>query len=352
MKGQSKLAACVLFCALCLVSHVSASAPSVSARAAILIDAETGTVMYGKNENERLPMASTTKIMTALVVLENACLSDCVIIPQEAVGVEGSSVCIECGETLTVEELLYAMMLESANDAAAALAIHVGGSIDGFAEMMNERAKSIGLCDTSFANPHGLDDAEHYTSAHDLAAIAAEAMKNEDFSRIVSTYRQRIPYGESGYRYLMNHNKLLKLYDGALGVKTGFTKKSGRCLVSAAKRDEMTLIAVTLCAPDDWSDHTRLLDYGFENYEIRELAAPHELVYELDVIGKHISTLEVSNTSGASVCVRKAASELETHVYLPRMLWGKVEQGAMLGRVEYLLDGKLVASLPLIADDE
>lgn len=342
----------MLFCALCLAPHISASAPSVSARAAILIDAETGTLMYEKNANERLPMASTTKIMTALVALENACLSDIVTVPKEAVGVEGSSVCIEPGETLTVEELLYAMMLESANDAAAALAIHVGGSIDGFADMMNERANSIGLCDTSFANPHGLDAAEHYTSAHDLALIAAEAMKNEDFSRIVSTYRQRIPHGEFGYRYLMNHNKLLKLYDGALGIKTGFTKKSGRCLVSAARRDGMTLIAVTLNAPDDWSDHTRLFDYGFENYEIRELVSPHELEYELDVIGKHISTVGVTNPSGAFVCVGKNASEIVSRVYLPRMLWSTVESGKPLGRAEYLLDGRLVASLPLIADDE
>jgi D-alanyl-D-alanine carboxypeptidase len=226
--------------------------PSVSARSAIVVEAETGRVIWAKNAHVSLPMASTTKIMTALVALENADPEKTVSIPPDAVGVEGSSVYLYEDERLRLEDLLYAMLLESANDAAAAIAIEVGGSIEGFSEMMNAKAEELGLERTSFANPHGLDDPEHYTTAAELARIAVAAMKNESFCNIVSTYKKTIPLNETeGVRLLINHNKMLSRYDGAVGIKTGYTKKSGRCLVSAAERDHVKLICVTLNAPDD-----------------------------------------------------------------------------------------------------
>ena len=226
--------------------------PDVSAKSAILIEASTGEVIWSENPDQRLPMASTTKIMTALVAIESGDVKRTVSISPLAVGVEGSSVYLYANEKMTLEDLIYAMLLESANDAAAAIAIEVGGSIEGFADMMNERASSLGLSNTHFENPHGLDGETHYTTARELAIIAREAYSNEILKGIFSTYKKTIPLNETeGVRLLINHNKLLKSYDGATGIKTGFTKKSGRCLVSAAERDGLEFIAVTLNAPND-----------------------------------------------------------------------------------------------------
>ncbi len=237
---------------------------SVSASSAVLIEAESGRVLYSKDADKRRPMASTTKIMTALVALENHDLDAPIKIPKEAVGIEGSSLYLTEGETLTLHELLYALMLRSANDAAVAIAIAVGGSVSDFAEMMNEKAEEMGLTHTHFDNPHGLDSEDHYTTARELALITAEALKNEVFREIVSTYKKSLPLGNvPDRRLVVNHNRLLRTYDGCIGVKTGFTKKDGRCLVSAAERDGITLVAVTLNAPNDWSDHKRMLDNGF-----------------------------------------------------------------------------------------
>ena len=256
--------------------------PALSAEAAALCDAASGRILHGKNETRRLPMASTTKIMTALVTLESLPLTAVIRIPKEAVGVEGSSVYLRAGDTYTVEALLYALLLQSANDAAAALAYAVSGSLPAFADKMNCRAAELGLTDTHFVTPHGLDDPEHYTTAADLAKIAAAALENPDFARIVSTRRYLFTTVERTLpRALVNHNKMLLIYDGAIGVKTGFTKKSGRCLVSAARRDGLLLVSVTLNAPSDWDDHKKMLDYGFSEYESRLLAAPGELTLPL-----------------------------------------------------------------------
>ena len=347
MKRFFMLFVSALLCASIIFSPISAYALDTSAHSAVLIDADSGLIMYEKNAYERMPMASTTKIMTALVALENADMNTEVEVPSGAVGVEGSSVCLKAGETMPLGELLYAMMLESANDAAAAIAITVGGSIEEFALMMNERAQSLGLTDTSFANPHGLDAENHYTTAHDLAIIAAEALKNETFAEMVSTYKHRIPMESGGYRYLMNHNKMLRLYDGAIGVKTGFTKKSGRCLVSAAERDGLKLVAVTLSAPDDWRDHTAMLDYGFENYEHRTLASVGEFAFTLECIGKKVSHLSVTNAEAAEVCLKKDSGNIKQTVYLPRFVWAPVNSGDLLGRIDFTLDGKIIASVPL-----
>lgn len=338
------LAFCAVMCSL-----IPAYALDVSARSAVLIDADSGSVLYQKDADVRLPMASTTKIMTALVALENADTDTVVTIPPEAVGVEGSSVCLKAGESMTLGELLYAVLLESANDAAAAVAFAVGGSIEDFAVMMNEKATSMGLENTSFANPHGLDSENHYTSARELAIIAAEALENESFKEIVGTYRHKIPMSTGGYRYLLNHNKMLKLYDGAIGVKTGFTKKSGRCLVSAAERDGLRLVAVTLNAPDDWRDHSAMLDYGFGSYEMKTLAREGEYCFTLDCIGKKITQIRAVNKSGVSMCLSKNGGEITQTVCLPRFVYAPVNEGDKLGYIEFVRDGNIIASLDLFA---
>ena len=213
-------------------------------------------------------MASTTKIMTALVAIENCPIDKMVTVSPEAVGVEGSSVYLKANEKISMESLLYALLLSSANDAAAAIAYEVAGGIPEFAELMNEKAKSLGLENTHFANPHGLDDAEHYTTARELALIARAALENETFSKIVSTKKKTISIhdGEES-RLLVNHNRLLFEYDDVVGVKTGYTKKCGRTLVSAAEKDGVHLIAVTLSDGNDWVDHRAMLDYGYEKIE-------------------------------------------------------------------------------------
>ena len=234
----------------------------VSAKAAALFDLENDTFIYTKNENARLSMASTTKIMTAIVAIENSDLDKIITVDSQAVGIEGSSIYLKQDEQISIRSLIYALMLRSANDAAAALAYEISGSIEDFSALMNQKADELGLKDTNFENPHGLDSQNHYTTAHDLAIISAYALKNTTFKEISSTKKIEIESSEET-RLLVNHNKLLSSYDGCIGVKTGYTKKSGRSLVSAAQKGDKLLICVTINAPDDWNDHTKLLNYGF-----------------------------------------------------------------------------------------
>ena len=319
---------------------------SVSARSAALISAADGKILFEKNAGERLPMASTTKIMTAVVALENAPLDDVVTVPREAVGIEGSSAYLAEGERFLLSDLLYAVMLSSANDAAVAVARHVGGTVENFVSMMNEKAASLGLFDTSFANPNGLDADGHYTTALDLARLTAYALKNEIFRTIVSTQKYIC-----GSRVFINHNKLLKTYDGAIGVKTGFTKKSGRCLVSAAERGGTTLVAVTLHDPDDWKDHAAMLDFGFAHYETVIFANAGDCFYAIpDMTGQGrqvrcvvTEKIEKTVTSGG---------ELYYSIECPRYLWGKIEDGQEIGRVTVTRSGKVVAEIPLFAEVE
>ena len=243
------------------------SVPDCSASSAILYCPASGSVLFQKNADERRPIASTTKIMTALTVLrKGGDLDRPFVIPPEACGIEGTSVYLQPGETLSVRDLLYALLLASANDAATALALCCSGSIPAFADEMNRIAEQIGLEHTHFVNPHGLDHPEHYSTASDLALLVSAAFEDVVFREIVSTRRYSIPAPDGGRRVLLNHNKLLTRYPDCVGVKTGFTKKSGRCLVSAAERDGILLIFVTLNDPNDWNDHAALLDYGFSLY--------------------------------------------------------------------------------------
>lgn len=328
----------------------SSKALKVSAESAILIDADSGNIIYEYNAEARLPMASTTKIMTALVAIENCPIEKTVTVTKQAVGIEGSSIYLYEGEKLCMEDLLYALLLESANDAATAIAIEVGGSVEGFADMMNEKAKSLGLCNTSFQNPHGLDSEEHYTTAHDLAIIARAALANPTLEKIFSTEKKTIPLNsEEGVRLLINHNKLLRMYDGTIGVKTGYTKRSGRCLVSAAERDGVRLIAVTLNAPNDWQDHTDMLDYGFETYEYVTLCKKGEFSEPLYLVGGTEQYVTVTNPNEAGVTLPRSHGEITCKVELPTQGYAPVESGERLGRLVFYCDGRAVADTEIIA---
>lgn len=326
----------------------SESIPSVSARAAALYEPETDSFLYLKNGNERLGMASTTKIMTAELALELLDPAKSISVDKRAVGIEGSSIYLEPGEVLTAEDLVYAVLLQSANDAAAALAYEISGSIEEFASLMNEKALSLGLTNTNFTNPHGLDDKNHYTTAHDLAIISAYALKNDKFKEISSTYKKEIKSSEKS-RILANHNKMLKSYDGCIGVKTGYTKKCGRCLVSAADKDGLTMISVTIDAPNDWSDHKNLLDYGYSRLESKTICCPGEFTYTLPVISGEGDKVTVSNEKLIKGVFPKGEAEIAAHVKLSRYVAAPICEGDILGEVIFTKDGEEIARANLIA---
>ena len=259
-KAAAALCAAAFFLGAVRASRAAqlAPPPQVSAKSAALLDGTTGECLYEKNGDQRALIASTTKIMTGLLVCEVGDLDRTVTVPETAAGTEGSSMYLKSGETLTRRELLYGMMLHSGNDAALTLAISISGSEAAFVRQMNRRACALNLTQTHFANPHGLDSGENYSTALDLARLAQAALQNEQFRAVVSTKTITC-----AGRTLTNHNKLLWRYDGCIGVKTGYTRHAGRILVSAAERGGRMLIAVTISDPDDWRDHVSLLDYGF-----------------------------------------------------------------------------------------
>lgn len=344
------LALCLLLITLPLPAAAATDTPeiklprlgsvgSLSAQSAVLMDAASGQVLYGKDEHLHLPMASTTKIMTALCAAELGEMDRVIRIPAAAVGIEGSSVYLRTGEKLTLEQLLYALLLASANDAAAAIAISLCGSIEKFADRMNEKAAELGLKDTHFENPHGLDSEQHYTTAHDLALIARAALQHPTLRKIMATRSISIPLDDEPCgRTLVNHNKMLRNYSGAIGVKTGFTKRSGRCLVSAAERDGLTLIAVTLHAPDDWNDHARLLDAGFAAFENVVLCEANGYKTTLPVTGGKEAYVVVNNGYAASLTLPRQRGAMLCTVELARFLYADVARGEIVGTLVFRCD--------------
>ena len=265
---------------LAAVAFFPVRAEAVAARSAYVMDAVSGRVLYEKAPTQQSLIASTTKIMTALIVCEQTNVLDRMRIPREAVGIEGSSMYLQEGEVLTLQELLYGLMLSSGNDAAVALAIYCGGTVEGFVELMNDKARVLGLTGTHFANPNGLDSPGHYSTARDLAVLSAYAMENPIFYKTVSAKTVKL-----GQRCLRNHNKLLWQVEGADGVKTGYTKAAGRILVSSATRDGRRLIAVTLDDPNDWQDHAQLIDHAFSDYTIQKVVSAGDVLGTVEVLG-------------------------------------------------------------------
>ena len=324
-----------------------------SAKHAALLDAE-GRLLWGKDANTPAGMASTTKIMTAFLAaeyIESAGEDAVTLVSDKAAGIEGSSIYLKVGETVRLMDLLYATLLASANDAAAALAEAVAGSHDAFVRLMNERVREWGLDQTHFVNVHGLSDKEHYTTAYELGVIASYALQNDLFARVVSTKHYTFA-GEGITRQITNHNRMLFSYQGTIGVKTGFTKATGRCLVSAAERDGVMLIAVTLSAPDDWNDHAALLDYGFSRLEKRLLLRENEISLTLPVVGGVASCVAVTNAKDASVVLPKGQGELTQRVELLPFAYAPIAKGSSVGQVVFYDEaGKAVATCELVAKE-
>lgn len=343
-----RVCALVLVCAA-LTPAFYADAVSVSAEAAALVCAETGEVLFEKAAHTRLPMASTTKIMTALLTLEAASPQREVIVTQDMVAVEGTSMGLLPGDTASYYALACGMLLSSGNDAANTAATAIGGSLPAFAARMNARALQIGMTDTHFVTPSGLDDEAHYSTAYDMALLACEALRNPQFANICARESVRVSYGNPPYpRTLTNHNRLLRLYDGCIGVKTGFTKKSGRCLVSAARRDGVTLVAVTLRDPDDWNDHISLFEYGFSAVQCVPLDGDVSAV-RIPVTGGAKGRVGVS-CAAPPRAVSVEAAQVRRTVYAPAFLYAPVSKGTVVGRAEYTCGGKTVCTVDLVAD--
>ena len=319
------------------------AAPSVTAGSSILTDADTGAVLFSQNENTQSLIASTTKIMTALVVLEH-CDADCVVtIPPEATGIEGSSIYLKAGEQLTVRDLLYGMMLHSGNDSAVALALACSGSVEAFAELMNQKAQELALQNTHFANPNGLDSEENYSTAADLATLTQYALQNTEFVKIVSTRTIRI-----GERCLTNHNKLLWRVDGAIGVKTGYTKAAGRILVSAAERNGRRLIAVTINDPNDWHDHSALYDFGFSHYEEQTVFQEGEAVAELTLLNGSVVSLTAAEDFSYAL---SEGEKLNIVPFYPRAAFCAGEVGTPAGIGGVFLGTRCVGTIQLLWGD-
>ncbi len=333
-----RTAAALIAAVLLLPCNVSA----ISAQKAILLDADTGRVLYEKAADSRSLIASTTKIMTALIVCEQCNVLDRMRIPKEAVGIEGSSMYLKEGEVLTLQELLYGLMLHSGNDAAVALAIYCGGTVEGFAQLMNDKAHRLGLTGTHFENPNGLDSPNHYSTARDLAVLTAYAMQNPIFAQTVSTKNVR-----AGGRSLTNHNKLLWRVEGADGVKTGYTKAAGRILVSSARRDGRRLVAVTINDGNDWADHAALLNDGFSRYTVRSIVKAGVCVGSKAVIGGEAETVGLLADSGFLFPL--ATDEIpEIVISGPSFAYAPVVAGAEAGYAYICLGDKVVGKVPLV----
>lgn len=312
---------------------LSTKAISTSAKASILINADTGEVIYSQNQNEKLPMASTTKIMTALLLCEEGNMEKGITVTPQMVKVEGTSMGLLGGDKVTYKALLYGMLLASGNDAANVTAYALGGTIDGFVNMMNQRAKELGLNNTHFETPSGLDGDEHYTTAEDLANLARVCMDNPLFKEAASTKAITLEYGNPPYRRtLTNHNKLLKIFEGAAGVKTGFTKKAGRCLVSCAEREGKRVIAVTLKDPNDWEDHINLLNYGLEKVKTTVIT-PEKTDFSISVISSQNQSVEVKIEEYTVSSLDTSGFSCE--VNLPTFLYAPVKEGDVIGSVVY-----------------
>ncbi len=319
-----------------------------SARSAILIDAQSGQVLLSHNADEALPMASTTKVMTALMALEYGGLDETVTVGRNAYGVPGTSIYLGLGEKITLRDLLYGLMLASGNDAAVAIAEHIGGDTENFCRMMTLRAAELGCKETVFVNPNGLPVKGHHTTANDLALIAREAMKHELFRQIVSTQRASIPWeGRSYPRVLTNKNKLLAQYEGATGIKTGYTKAAGRCLVFGARRNGMEVIGVVLNCGNWFEEAARLMELGFERYEGFTALSAGETVRVLPVKDGRQETVCIKAMETLYATVPKG--DIPVLVYdLPDYVEAGRREGDVIGHAALMMGSQELACVPLV----
>ncbi|MGG4344606.1 D-alanyl-D-alanine carboxypeptidase family protein [Paenibacillus lautus] len=315
--------------------------PTNHAQAAALIDVTSGRVLYSKNGDERLRIASLTKIMTAIVAIEHGKLDDRVKVSKNAFAKEGSSLFLKLGEEMTLENLLYGLMLRSGNDAATAIAEHVGGTEEGFVLLMNEKAAGLGLTNSHFMNPHGLDHDEHYSSANDVAKLTAYALKNPIFSEIVKTPTKKAPNPNEAWDYKWdNKNKMLRFYEGADGVKTGYTKKAFRCLVSSATRNGQQIAAVTLNDGNDWNDHSKMLDYGFAHFPLKKVTEKGQKIQGYSLVTGSSFTYAFAHDEEARLVKRLVLHKASK----PDLSFG------LRGHIELLLDNVSIGKVPVYAE--
>ncbi len=329
---------CICLCCMCTVDSY-ADFPALSADCALIANGD-GEVLYSKNGDKRVLIASTTKLMTAILAIENLDLTRRVEIQSQWCGVEGSSMYLRAGQKLSVEELIYGLLLVSGNDAALALACITAGDSDSFALMMNDKARELGMDNSSFQNPHGLDSPEHYSTAEDMARLMCYCMKNPVFARIIGAKSHKI-----GDQLLVNHNKLLGSLPGCTGGKTGYTKAAGRCLVSSCCREGLELICVTFSAPDDWNDHIRLYSWGYENFCRRNAAA--DLSFEVPVVSGAGKQVRVMPAEDIWVFCRRDES-LQAVAELPHFTFAPVKQGEAAGQLRIIRNGTEAGSCPLV----
>ncbi len=349
MKKLNALMLLVAFMTI-LLSPMICYAVDTSAKAAVIMDVNTGRVLYSKNCEAKLPMASTTKIMTTLVAIESGKLKDTVKVSKRASMVEGSSIYLREGETLTLEELLFGVMLRSGNDASTAVAEYIGGTEAKFVEMMNKKAEEIGAVNTSFANPHGLDHQKHYTTAYDLALITAYALKNPKFKEIVSTQRKTIsgPPDVNWDRAMLNKNKMLWQYQGGDGVKTGFTKKAGRCLVSSATRDKWQLVTVVLNCGPMWEESSALLNYAFTNYENKKVVDAKNYLDQMGVAYGKKKSVSIKPVEDFSVPLKQGeADKVKLVTRYNDNNKAPIYAGTDAGSIDIYLNEKLIGNVAL-----
>ena len=347
-----KRLAAIMICAVCAfipLRAYAADVPETGAQAYVIYCPDNGEIIASKNENERMKPASTTKLMTTLITLESAAKGNDIITFTKDMTAEGSSMYLKLGEQVTLRDLAVGMMMSSGNDAANAAAITIGGSSEGFAELMNQRAAEIGMNNTHFVTPSGLDDDDHYSTAYDLALLMAEGLKNADFAELTSLKSAQVVFREPHDKRVTytNHNRLLSLYEYCIGGKTGYTQAAGRCLVSAAKKDGLTLICVTLNDKSDWDDHSSLYEYGFSQLKA---VRSGDSEYRLDVplVGGESNSVPVVGGKDFSATV-SADAEVERRVVLDNFLYAPIGEGRQVGRIEYRADGELLGAVPLIA---
>lgn len=333
-----------------LLETSACAAPEISAEYACVMETKTGSVIYEYNGYEKHSMASTTKIMTAIVALDKSKPEDVVNISRNADLTEGSSAYIKAGEKIKMIDLLYGLMLNSGNDAAVAVAEHIAGTERDFAKLMTANAKELGAENTSFENASGLDSDNHYTTAVDLAKITSYALKNDTFREIVSSTSKTAEYS-GGTLYFRNHNKMLKSYPGCTGVKTGFTKKTGRCLVSSAERDGIELVCVTLRAADDWNDHKKLLDFGFENVAVENILNKGKILKYVET-EDNIKIPAVVNEDIYIPVINNKKRNIEVVLHTMEKITSSVPKGEKIGECEIYNNGTLFKTTDIISGEE
>ncbi|MDE5556822.1 MAG: D-alanyl-D-alanine carboxypeptidase [Ruminococcus sp.] len=345
------ICAVMLFPAFSAMDVKAVNEPEISAKGAVLISADTGEIIYSVNCDEKLPMASTTKIMTTLLCLESGNLYEEFEVDGDAIMVEGSSMGLQKGDIVTKYALCCGMLLPSGNDAANATAVKLAGSLEDFAVMMNDKAKELGLSRTWFVTPSGLEGVGHGSSAYDMAILAREALKNETFREICSSPTIKTEFGNTPYtRWLKNTNKLLTMYDGVYGVKTGFTDEAGRCLVSACERDGINLICVTLNDRNDWNDHMAMYDYGFENAHNIQLDIPENL--SMNIAGAETDSLSLTAEPVEITVFEADKSDFEYKVISAPFVYAPVSKGDETAQLSISYNDREIRRIPLYADSD